>query len=76
MCFTTKQRNTDVSFTPTARSLSRERRRARFARSAVFEEFGGRQARALDYDKFHDRKPSEKPWEPPAGIDALLVLAE
>ena len=65
-----------MTFTSTDRFLSRERRRARFARSAVFEEFGGRHARALDHENFQDRKPSEKPWEPPAGIDALLVLAE
>ena len=65
-----------MTLTSTARFLSRERRRARFGRSAVFEEFPYRHARALDYDKFQDRKPSEKPREPPAGIDALLVLAE
>jgi hypothetical protein len=47
-----------------------------FARDAVYAEFRPRDARALDYDKFQDRKPSEKPREPPAGIDALLVLAE
>ena len=62
--------------TSTDQFLSREQRRRRFARSAVFAEFGGRHARALDYDKFQDRGPSEKPWEPPAGTDALLVLAE
>ena len=47
-----------------------------FARDAVYAEFRLRDARALDYDKFQDRKPSETPREPPAGIDALLVLAE
>ena len=35
------------------------RRRARFARSAVFEEFRYKHARALDYDTFTDRLPSK-----------------
>ena len=35
------------------------RRRARFARSAVYEEFRARDARALDYDTFTDRLARE-----------------
>ena len=35
------------------------RHRARFARSAVYEEFRARDARALDYDAFVDRFPGE-----------------
>ena len=40
------------------------RRRARFARSVVFEEFRYRHARAIDYDGFIDRKPNAppRPW--------------
>ncbi len=34
------------------------RRRGNFARAAVFEEFGYRSGRALDYDGFVDRKPN------------------
>ena len=37
------------------------RRRARFARSVVFEEFRYRHARAIDYDGFIDRKPNQRP---------------
>ncbi len=36
-------------------------RRARFARSMVFQEFRYRDARALDYDHFVDRKPGQTP---------------
>ena len=40
------------------------RRRARFARSMVFEEFKFKHARAIDYDGFIDRKPNAppRPW--------------
>ncbi len=42
------------------------RRRARFARSVVFEEFRYRHARAIDYDGFIDRTPTAAPlwWRP------------
>ncbi len=39
----------------------RRRRRARFARSMVFEEFRYKHARAIDYDGFIDRKPNQRP---------------
>ncbi len=35
-----------------------DRHRADFARDIVFAEFGYRQARAIDYDGFVDRKPT------------------
>lgn len=38
---------------------------ARFARAAVFEVFPYRDARAIDYDKFLDRKPSQAPRPSP-----------
>ncbi len=38
------------------------RRRAGFARDMVFESFGYRHARALDYDTFADRAPGPAPW--------------
>ena len=38
---------------------------ARFARSAVFEMFGYRDARAIDYDLFRDRKPRQPPRPSP-----------
>ena len=41
------------------------RRRARFARRMVFEEFGYRYAQALDYDRFLDRKPDQTPRPSP-----------
>ncbi len=37
------------------------RRRSGFARAAVFEEFGYRQGRAIDYGGFVDRKPNQRP---------------
>ncbi len=37
------------------------RRRAGFARAMVFEAFGYRHARAIDYDGFVDRKPNLAP---------------
>jgi hypothetical protein len=40
---------------------SRLRHRALFARDFVFLEFRGRDARALDYDGFQDRRPNRKP---------------
>jgi hypothetical protein len=54
--------------TPSTRRASRNRTatsircpRAKFARRMVFEQFGYRHARAIDYDKFVDRKPGELP---------------
>ena len=41
------------------------RGRARFARSAVFEMFGYRFARAIDYDRFRDRHPRQPPRPSP-----------
>ena len=41
------------------------RRRTRFARSCVFEMFSYRDARAIDYDRFLDRKPSQSPRPSP-----------
>ena len=35
------------------------RRRARFARRMVFESFRHRDARAIDCDGFHDRRPNQ-----------------
>ena len=46
------------SVSPTQASL---RRRARFARSMVFEAFKYKHARAIDYDGFHDRRPNQAP---------------
>ena len=40
-------------------------RRARFARSMVFEVFRYRDARAIDYDDFIDRKPNQAPRPSP-----------
>ncbi len=37
------------------------RRRCNHARNAVFEAFGYRHARAIDYDGFIDRKPTPAP---------------
>ena len=37
------------------------KQRDAFARDAVYEEFRPRDARALDYDGFHDRQPHERP---------------
>ena len=37
------------------------RRRARFARRMVFEEFRFKHARAIDYDDFIDRRPNQAP---------------
>ncbi len=37
------------------------KRRAAFARDAVFAEFRPRDARAIDYDGFVDRHPHERP---------------
>ena len=45
--------------------LQAERRRARYARDAVFLEFRYRDARAIDYDGFKDRRPDEPPLPPP-----------
>ena len=59
--------------TPTPPTLSSRdmQRRAQFARAAVYLEFRHRDARALDYDDFRDRKPSKKPLlPPPSGTDA------
>ncbi len=39
-------------------------RRARFARSMVFEEFRYKHARAIDYDDFIDRRPNQAPRPP------------
>ena len=39
--------------------------RADFARAAVFEEFRTRNARAIDYDGFVDRRPNEPPRPAP-----------
>ncbi len=59
--------------TPNARRLGRadkphrpgQRRRANFARAAVFAEFGYRHGRALDYDGFADRLPAgDRPRAP------------
>ncbi len=36
--------------------------RANFARDMVFESFGYRHARALDYGEFVDRAPGPAPW--------------
>ncbi len=41
------------------------KQRAAFARAAVFEEFRNRNARAIDYDGFVDRRPNEKPQPAP-----------
>ena len=38
---------------------------ARFARAAVFEMFGYRDARAIDYGRFRDRHPSQPPRPSP-----------
>ncbi len=58
--------------TPGARAASRRRpfnpgrrRRADFARQAVFTEFGARFARALDQADFVDRLPGELPMSSP-----------
>jgi hypothetical protein len=40
-------------------------RRRDFARAVVFEEFGYRHARAIDYDGFVDRKPNQAPRAAP-----------
>jgi hypothetical protein len=47
--------------TPPAELDFASKRRAAFAREAVFEEFSPRAARALDYDGFEDHKPHEGP---------------
>ncbi len=39
----------------------RQRRRARFARSMVFEAFRYKHARAIDYGDFVDRRPDQVP---------------
>ena len=59
--------------TPDARRLGRtdkpfnpgRHRRADFARSVVFSEFGYHGARALDYESFVDRLPGELPTRVP-----------
>jgi hypothetical protein len=45
----------------TLQARRRSRQRARFARSMVFEEFRYRDARAIDYGDFIDRKPGQTP---------------
>ena len=40
------------------RKNQEHRHRADFARDIVFQEFGYRHARAIDYDGFKDRKPA------------------
>ena len=58
-----------ISYTTTARGARRARpdRRTRFARRMVFEEFGYRYARALDYNEFVDRRPGALPKPAPGG---------
>ncbi len=48
------------------RAYQISKHRADFARAAVFEEFRTRNARAIDYDGFVDRRPNEPPRPPPA----------
>ncbi len=43
-------------------------RRKHFARRMVFEQFGYRHARAIDYDNFVDRRPSDVPKPSPGVI--------
>ena len=58
--------NASVSTKPRAPNQARRNgkaasgRRAKFARSAVFEMFGYRYARALDYGQFHDHPPRRR----------------
>ncbi len=42
-------------------STSSAKHRADFARSAVYEDFRSRDARAIDYGGFRDRQPNEAP---------------
>ena len=44
------------------------RARAKFARRMVFLQFGYRYARAIDYDNFVDRRPSDVPKPSPGVI--------
>ena len=43
-------------------------RRKHFSRRMVFEQFGYRHARAIDYDNFVDRRPSDVPKPSPGVI--------
>ncbi len=51
---------------PNLKKQVAHRGRAKFARATVFEVFGYRAARAIDYDRFRDRKPSQSPRPSPA----------
>ena len=42
--------------------------RAKFARRMVFEQFGYRHGRAIDYDNFCDRRPGDVPKPSPGVI--------
>jgi len=58
-----------MTVTPSEDDLSSSRRqRERFARAAVFAEFRSRDAHAVDYGDFRDRKPNEKPLLPPTEL--------
>ncbi len=59
-----KQNSQDQYNTP---SHSRLITRADYARSAVFEKFRPRDARAIDHRDFRDRAPADEPcrWRPP-----------
>ncbi len=50
-----------LRFNPESHKKQAHRRRAGFARGIVFEVFGYRNARAIDYDGFVDRKPNPAP---------------
>ncbi len=47
--------------------------RAAYARAAVFEEFRPRDAAAIDYDGFVDRKPHEAPAPGPESWRPSLI---
>ena len=63
-CTGSKQ-NPKYKTTHRVRKVRPRRRQTKFARAAVFEMFGYRHGRAIDYDRFIDRKPSQPPRPSP-----------
>ena len=53
------------TFRDTPNSPKLQVRRRDFARAMVFEEFKYKHARAIDYDRFLDRKPNQAPRPSP-----------
>ncbi len=63
--------STKLSSQPDSRGHST--RRVAFARAAVFEEFRPRDAAAIDYNGFVDRKPHEAPRPGPESWRPSLI---